>query len=62
MKPQRFILLIVLSIVALTALFLMSQEIIDQNDEIMALRERVFKMELIAGYPKDFEGFTVQVN
>jgi len=49
----------ILSIVIVGAMFLMSQEIIDQNDEIMAMQERIFNLELINGYPKEF---TLQIN
>ena len=55
---KMFILLAILSIVIVGAMFLMSQEIISQNDEIMAMQERIFNLELINGYPKDF---TVEV-
>ena len=58
MNKQRLILLAILSIVIVGAMFLMSQEIIAQNNEIMAMRERIFNLELINGYSKDL---TVEV-
>ena len=59
MNKQRLILLAILSIVIVGAMFLMSQEIISQNDEIMAMQERIFNLELMNGYPKTF---SVDVN
>ena len=52
MNKQRLILLAILSIVIVGAMFLMSQEIIAQNNEIMAMQERIFNLELINGYSK----------
>ena len=57
-RKQTLVLLAILSIVIVGAMFLMSQEIIAQNNEIMAMRERIFNLELINGYSKDL---TVEV-
>jgi len=46
-NKQMFILLAILSIVVFAALFLMSQSIIIQSNEIIALRERVYFLEII---------------
>ena len=59
LNKQMFILLAILSIVVVGAMFLMSQEIIDQNNEIMEMRERIFNLELVNGYSKTF---SVEVN
>lgn len=59
LNKQMFILLAILSIVIVGAMFLMSQEIIDQNNEIMEMRERIFNLELVNGYSKTF---SVEVN